>query len=282
MRRRPRLLGGKSRRRIPRAMLSTTHMRSIVRVLAGVEPVLIDCRDEELRPPVQLRPLRPAGGSLPTLRSRQHLLLIGLQRDGAQAGAALCGQRYQGSSRGRRKHAQRQQRYRRRRLDQTSENEAGGQKVTHHPLTRERRRPVVPQTPTRRRGTRPFGDERLAGVFRCHRCGRFCARFIYPGLRPVRRRRERGEMTIDKKTRAEILRLHHAEKWKIGTIASQLGVHHITVRRVLADDEVPRHMRRQRRSKLDPFMPFIRQPHAPARSPSARWSPSRRRPRGPW
>ena len=66
-------------------------------------------------------------------------------------------------------------------------------------------------------------------------------------------------MTIDKKTRAEILRLHYAEKWKIGTIANQLGVHHITVRRVLADDGVPRHMRRHRRSKLDPFMPFIRQ-----------------------
>ena len=32
-------------------------------------------------------------------------------------------------------------------------------------------------------------------------------------------------MAIDKKTHAEILRLHHAEKWKIGTIASQLGVH---------------------------------------------------------
>ena len=66
-------------------------------------------------------------------------------------------------------------------------------------------------------------------------------------------------MTIDKKARAEILRLHYAEKWKIGTIANQLGVHHITVRRVLADDGVPRHMRRHRRSKLDPFMPFIRQ-----------------------
>ena len=66
-------------------------------------------------------------------------------------------------------------------------------------------------------------------------------------------------MAIDEKTRAEILRLHHAEKWKIGTIASQLGVHHITVRRVLADDGVPRHARRHRRSKLDPFMPFIRQ-----------------------
>lgn len=63
-------------------------------------------------------------------------------------------------------------------------------------------------------------------------------------------------MAIDKKTRAEILRLHHVEKWKIGTIASQPGVHHITVRRVLADDGVPRHVRRHRRPKLDPFMPF--------------------------
>jgi len=33
-------------------------------------------------------------------------------------------------------------------------------------------------------------------------------------------------MTIDKETRTEILRLYHAEKWKIGTIARQLGVHH--------------------------------------------------------
>ena len=33
---------------------------------------------------------------------------------------------------------------------------------------------------------------------------------------------------------AEILRLYHAEKWKPGTLARQLGVHHNTVRRVLA------------------------------------------------
>ena len=33
---------------------------------------------------------------------------------------------------------------------------------------------------------------------------------------------------------AEILRLYHAEKWRPGTIARQLGVHHTTVRRVLA------------------------------------------------
>ena len=33
---------------------------------------------------------------------------------------------------------------------------------------------------------------------------------------------------------AEILRLHHVEKWPIGTIAAQLHLHHSTVRRVLA------------------------------------------------
>jgi len=33
---------------------------------------------------------------------------------------------------------------------------------------------------------------------------------------------------------AEILRLYRAEHWKIGTLAAQLGVHHTTVRRVLA------------------------------------------------
>jgi len=64
-------------------------------------------------------------------------------------------------------------------------------------------------------------------------------------------------MAIDKETRAEILRLYHAEKWKIGTIADQLGVHHSTVERVLTEDGVPRHYRRRRGSKLDPFLPFI-------------------------
>ena len=39
---------------------------------------------------------------------------------------------------------------------------------------------------------------------------------------------------------AEILRLLHAEKWKPGTIARQLGVHHSTVRRVLAQAAKPR------------------------------------------
>ena len=66
-------------------------------------------------------------------------------------------------------------------------------------------------------------------------------------------------MTIDKETRAEILRLYHAEKWWIGTIARHFSVHYTTVDRVLTDDGVPLQYRRRRRSKLDPFLPFIRQ-----------------------
>ncbi len=65
-------------------------------------------------------------------------------------------------------------------------------------------------------------------------------------------------MTVDKETSTEILRLYHAEKWKIGTIARQLGLHHGTVRRVLRDAGEPRR-HKPRPSKLDPFIPFIRQ-----------------------
>ena len=65
-------------------------------------------------------------------------------------------------------------------------------------------------------------------------------------------------MTIDRETRTEILRLYHAEKWKIGTIARQLGVHHSTIRRVIEDADEPR-LHRRRRSKLDSFIPFIQQ-----------------------
>ena len=37
----------------------------------------------------------------------------------------------------------------------------------------------------------------------------------------------------------EILRLHQTEHWPIGTIATQLRIHHSTVRRVLAQANVP-------------------------------------------
>src|ERR1700760_5112478 len=40
-------------------------------------------------------------------------------------------------------------------------------------------------------------------------------------------------MTIDEAREAEIRRLHFAEHWKVGTIATQLGEHHEVVERVL-------------------------------------------------
>jgi transposase len=56
---------------------------------------------------------------------------------------------------------------------------------------------------------------------------------------------------------AEILRLHHAEKWPLGTIASQLGLHHSTVRRVLAQAGLPIGRQMTRPSIVDSFVPFI-------------------------
>jgi DNA-binding IclR family transcriptional regulator len=38
---------------------------------------------------------------------------------------------------------------------------------------------------------------------------------------------------ISREREAEVLRLFHAEKWPVGTIATQLGLHHTTVQRVL-------------------------------------------------
>jgi transposase len=62
---------------------------------------------------------------------------------------------------------------------------------------------------------------------------------------------------IPPETEAEILRLYHAEKWKVGTIAAQLGVHHTTVRRVLAQAAIPAGTVSLRPSIADPFVPFI-------------------------
>ena len=47
-------------------------------------------------------------------------------------------------------------------------------------------------------------------------------------------------MTISPELEAQILRYHHVEKWRPGTIARQLHVHYGTVARVLAQAGVPR------------------------------------------
>ncbi len=61
---------------------------------------------------------------------------------------------------------------------------------------------------------------------------------------------------ISPQIQAEILRLYHAEKWRIGTIAGQLGLHHSVVRRVLDQDGTPV-SKRSRATQLDAFIPLI-------------------------
>ncbi len=64
-------------------------------------------------------------------------------------------------------------------------------------------------------------------------------------------------MTLPTDLEAKILRFHHVEKWPVGTIARQLGVHHGTVDRVLSQAGLPKRERSQRPSLLDPFIPFV-------------------------
>jgi transposase len=62
---------------------------------------------------------------------------------------------------------------------------------------------------------------------------------------------------IGRDREAEILRLHHAETWRIGTLATQLGVHHSTVRRVLAQAGLDAGRVSVRPSMADLYVPFI-------------------------
>jgi len=62
---------------------------------------------------------------------------------------------------------------------------------------------------------------------------------------------------IPRALEAEILRLYHAEHWRVGTIATQLGVHHSSVRRVLTQAGVPAPRQSTRSSIVDPYVPFL-------------------------
>jgi transposase len=58
---------------------------------------------------------------------------------------------------------------------------------------------------------------------------------------------------------AQIRHLFFAEHWKIGTIATQLELHHDTVRAALETDRFNRPRREQASRKTDPYLDFIRQ-----------------------
>jgi len=64
-------------------------------------------------------------------------------------------------------------------------------------------------------------------------------------------------MATDKETEAKILRYHFVEHWRVGTIATQLGIHHSVVDRVLAQAGLPKVERSVRSSIIDPYLPFI-------------------------
>jgi len=62
---------------------------------------------------------------------------------------------------------------------------------------------------------------------------------------------------IPKDREAEILRLYHAERWRVGTIARQLGLHHTTVQRVLQQSGAATRAIAPRPSIAEPFIPLI-------------------------
>jgi len=64
-------------------------------------------------------------------------------------------------------------------------------------------------------------------------------------------------MTIEKEIEAKILRYHFVEQWRVGTIATQLGIHHGVVDRVLSQAGLPKVERSPRPSIIDPYLPFI-------------------------
>ena len=64
-------------------------------------------------------------------------------------------------------------------------------------------------------------------------------------------------MTIPKEMEAEIARLALAERWKVGSIAEQLHIHHTTVERVLDTLGVPRAQTAPRASIADPYIGLI-------------------------
>jgi transposase len=64
-------------------------------------------------------------------------------------------------------------------------------------------------------------------------------------------------MALTPEIEAQILRFYHAERWRIGTIATQLNVHRDSVARVLAQAGLPALGPIRRPSAIDPYLPFI-------------------------
>lgn len=64
---------------------------------------------------------------------------------------------------------------------------------------------------------------------------------------------------ISKEREGEVLRLYHAEKWPVGTIARELSMHHTTVQRVLSQSGISATTVSPRSSMVEPYIAFILQ-----------------------
>jgi hypothetical protein len=64
-------------------------------------------------------------------------------------------------------------------------------------------------------------------------------------------------VAISEDLKAKILRYHHVEKWRVGTIVNQLGVHHTTVKSLIAQTCVKKSDVFKQPSIIDPFLTFI-------------------------
>jgi transposase len=69
---------------------------------------------------------------------------------------------------------------------------------------------------------------------------------------------ENRAMTITPEQEAQVLRYHHVEKWRIGTIARQLHIHHYAVERVLRREGLPE-IGNTQHSIIDSYLPFVRE-----------------------
>lgn len=64
-------------------------------------------------------------------------------------------------------------------------------------------------------------------------------------------------MTISDDLKAKILRYHHVEKWRVGTIAKQLHVHYSVIKRVLSECGIPKSQFIKKELLINPYLSLI-------------------------
>src|SRR5438128_9426390 len=101
--------------------------------------------------------------------------------------------------------------------------------------------------------THPVGNRRRTQSANAPRQRDLCSSARRRSVLPPRPRARTDHLDLE----AQILRYHHVETWRVGTIARQLHVHHGTVMRVLAQAGLPRTGPPARRSQVEPYLPFI-------------------------